>query len=511
MKMKKNFRIVSFLLISLLLISFSVCTAVAADPKQTLKLGMSTDITTFDMVRFSPTVDLKVGSLVFETLITLDREALDNYLPVLATSWEQKDSKTWIFTLREGVKFTDGTPFNAAAVKFTLERAITPLKSKRFQGMIQVVNIINDYKVEIKLKEVSSSFMSSLTTMTAGMVSPTAVAKYGEDWFKNPVGTGQFILDEWIPGRYIALTRNDDYWGTPARLEKVVLVPIPNEATRVMALKSGEINICEELPTHDVANLEADPNYRVQIQPQVMTVFFALNTLDATLKDKRVRQAIALGIDMNAIHKYTLQELIPEAKYGFLPPQVLKKDELIGYGYDPERAKELLAEAGYADGVEISLWLAAGAHAKNVEICQVVQGQLKEIGIDIKLNMMESGAFWGSVCNHDIDKKHQIIELGWMVNPDPFTTFYGLFRSDAICGFSNYRFSSFDARLLLASKTVSAAERSAMYLAMDKHIVEDVAVIPIYYSVKIYGINEEVQNFVGHPMDFLFLTDTYIK
>ena len=112
--MKKNFRIVSFLLISLLLISFSICTAGAADPKQTLKVGIGTDITTFDMKIFDSTNDLKSARLVFEPLIELDPEALDNYLPVLATSWEQKDAKTWIFNLREGVKFTDGTPFNAA-------------------------------------------------------------------------------------------------------------------------------------------------------------------------------------------------------------------------------------------------------------------------------------------------------------------------------------------------------------------------------------------------------------
>ena len=148
--MKKNFRIFSFLLIFLLLISFNV----SAQPEQILKVGIGTDITTFDMIIYESSNDIKVATMVFETLFNLDPDVLDNYIPVLATSWEKKDDTTWIFNLREGVKFTDGTPFNAAAVKFTLERAIPGLKSKRFQGMIKVVNIINDYQVEIKLKEI---------------------------------------------------------------------------------------------------------------------------------------------------------------------------------------------------------------------------------------------------------------------------------------------------------------------------------------------------------------------
>ena len=509
--MKKNFRIVSFLLISLLLISFSICTAGAADPKQTLKVGIGTDITTFDMKIFDSTNDLKSARLIFEPLIELDPEALDNYLPVLATSWEQKDATTWIFNLREGVKFTDGTPFNAAAVKFTLEGLIDALKTKRFNGMISIVNIIDDYKVEIKLKEPRSNFMTGLTQPSSGIVSPTAVAKYGEEWFKNPVGTGLFKLDEWLPGTHISYIRNDDYWGTPAKLEKLYLIPIANESTRVMALKSGAIDVCEDLPAHEVAGLEADPNYRVQIQPQLRTVFFILNTLDATLKDKRVRQAIALGIDTNAIHKYTMEGLAPEAIYGLLSPLILKKDAPLGYGYDPERAKALLAEAGYADGLEIELWIPEGRYAKGTEICQVVQGQLKKIGIDIKLSLMEAGAFWGSTCNYDIDKKHQILLVGWLMDTDPFATFYSLFRSDSITGFANYRFSSFDTRLLLAGRTADVSERSKLYRTMDKEVVEDAALIPIYYAAMIYGIDEKVQNFAGHPTDYLLIADTSIK
>jgi len=508
--MKKDFKIFCIVFVFLLLISFNIY-ADDANPEQILKVGIGTDIGTFDVIKFTSSNDMKAASLVFETLITLDPNDLGMPVPLLATSWKQINEITWIFNLRKGVKFIDGTPFNAAAVKFSLERAITALKSSRFQGMIKVVNIINDYQVEIKLKEPSSSFFTGLSRQTASIISPTAVKKYGEDWFKNPVGTGMFKLEEWIPGRYVAFTRNEDYWGTPAKLEKVVFYPIVNEDTRLMSFKSGEINVCEDLPAYEVPNIEADPNLNIQIQPQLRTIFLTLNTLCDTLKDIRVRKAIALAIDKEGIFKYVMEGIAPEAKYGLFPPQILTKDEPIGYGYDPELAKKLLAEAGYADGLELELWVPEGRYAKGVEICKVVQGQLSKVGIKVNISIMESGSFWELTSNYDIDKKFQMLLIGWLLPPDPFPVFLVLFNSDSNVNFSNYRFPGFEARNILASRTADKDERDQIYLDMDKEVVEYVAIIPIYYGAMIYGVNAEVQEFAGHPMDYLLIADTWIK
>jgi ABC-type transport system substrate-binding protein len=354
--------------------------------------------------------------------------------------------------------------------------------------------------------------MSSLAMMTAGIISPTAFEKYGADWNKNPVGTGRFKLEEWKPGIHIAFTRNEDYWGTPAKLEKVIFYPIPSEATRVLSFKAGEIDVCEDLPAHEVPSIEADPNFKIKIQPQLRTVFFGLDMLGVTLKDIRVRKAIAYGIDRESISKYTMEGLAPEAKYGFLPPIIIQKDKLSGYPYDPELAKKLLAEAGYADGLEIELWAPEGRYSKGVEICQVVQGQLKEIGIDVKLNVMEAAVYWNQTCNADLEKKHQMLLLGWGMNADPYATYFALFNTDSITNFFNHRDPGFEAKLLLASRTMDDVKRNEMYLAMDKEVVEEkVIVIPIYYGAMIFAINEKVQDLGTHPMDTLFLEDTWIK
>jgi ABC-type transport system substrate-binding protein len=266
------------------------------------------------------------------------------------------------------------------------------------------------------------------------------------------------------------------------------------------------------LPAHEVSSIEADPNFKIKIQPQLRTVFFGLNMLDDTFKDIRVRKAIAYGIDRESIFKYTMEGLAPDAKLGFLPPIMLDKVGITSYPYDPELAKKLLAEAGYADGLEIELWAPEGRYAKGVEICQVVQGQLKEIGIDVKLSVMETAVYWNKTCNTDIKKQHQMLLLGWGMNPDPYATYFALFNSNSVTNFFNYRFPNFELKLALASRTMDDVERNKMYLEMDKEVVEEqVVVIPIYYGAMIFAINKKVQDLGTHPTDVLFLENTWIK
>ncbi|GAF69840.1 unnamed protein product, partial [marine sediment metagenome] len=177
---------------------------------QTLTFGMGVDCASFDIPNHRVGQDLRIGELVFDTLITLDENL--NYVPSLATSWEQKDDLTWIFNLRKGVKFTDGTPFNAEAVKINLERASETLKGPTFLYMLSTVNILDDYKVEIKLKYPSAPFISNLTDIVTAILSPASIEKYGDELFQNPQGTGMFKLEkeEWEPGLQIVFTRNED-------------------------------------------------------------------------------------------------------------------------------------------------------------------------------------------------------------------------------------------------------------------------------------------------------------
>ena len=503
--MKKGFKIFCLLFLFLTIMSFFVY----ADNEQggILRYGVSIDLITFDMCNYRSTVDFMFGSLVFDTLVTLDKNM--DFVPNLATSWEKIDDLTWIFNLREGVKFTDGTPFNAEAVKISLERAAITLKGKRFQGVISTVNILNDYKVEVKLKEPNAPFFQNLTMPTAAILSPTALEKYGDDLFRNPVGTGFFKLEEWIPNTHVILTRNEDHWGGAAKLEKVIFTPIPSEASRVMAFKSGDLDVIENLPAHEVPVVQEDPNFKLMIVPQLRTVWVGFNCSDPILANQKVREAIAHAIDRRSIIEFTMENLAREANLGLLPPEVMKTDPPLSLNYDPELSKKLLAEAGYKDGLKLQLWSPEGRYAKDVEIAQVVQGQLKEVGIDVEVRIMEYGSYFDAINRGE----QQLFILGWQITKNPDAFFRACFHSanESVSNSVFYANPEVDRIIDETAKLGDEEEINKNYYDLNKIIIEDAVVFPIYYTQMIYGINEKVEGFLGLPNETIDLSKTWIR
>lgn len=504
--MKKEFKIFCLLSLFLVLISFHAYADTEQESEQILRYGIGADILTFDLPNYRSSNDLMVGSLIFERLVEND-QSMQNYIPALATSWERIDDLTWIFNLREGIKFTDGTPFNAEAVKISLERAAKSLKGQTYQGMISTVNILDDYKVEIKLKEPSAPFFSYLTMPTAAIFSPTAVEKYGDLLFQNPVGTGMFKLEEWIPGTHVVLTRNEDYWGTPVKLEKVIFIPIANEATRVMSFKAGELDVIENLPAHEVPAIEADPNSKLMIVPQLRTLWIGFNCSDPILKDAKVRQAIAHAIDRESIIKFTMEGLTREANLGALTPEIMKTDPPLSLDYDPELSKKLLAEAGYKDGLTLNLWTPEGRYAKDYEIAQVVQGQLQNVGINTNLSNVE----WASYLDALDRLESQIFVLGWGLQKNPDAFFTACFHSEGEANWAGYYNTELDKMIDAAAILSDQEVIEKAYYEMNKLIIEEAVIFPIYYTTNLFAVKSGVEEFVVHPKELLNLSKTWIK
>lgn len=504
--MKKEFKIFCFLLLFLVLMSFYVYAVNEKTSGGILRVGIGADLTSFDMSSYKSGVDLMLGALVFDRLVAFDKN-MQNYIPQLATSWEKKDDLTWIFNLRKGVKFTDGTSFNAEAAKISLERTSKAIRGQRFHGMISTVNILDDYKIEIKLKEPSASFFPNLTEATGSMFSPTALEKYGEEFFKNPVGTGMFKLEEWIPGQHVVLTRNEEYWGPPAKLEKVIFVPIPNVASRVMAFKGGDLDVIENLPAHEAPSIEKDPNYKLMSVPQLRTVWIGFNCGDAILKDPKVREAIAHAIDRESIIKYVMENRVREANLGLLPPEIMKTDPPLSLNYDPALSKKLLAEAGYKGGLKLQLWTPEGRYVKDLEIAQVVQGQLQSVGIDVSITVME----WSSYLAALSRKEQQMFVLGWAVTKPPDSFFRACFHSEDTSNWANYKVKEVDKMIDEAVKLSDEEEINQAYYELNKIIIENAVVFPIYYTTMLYGLRSNVEEFSVHPMELLDLSKTWIK
>ena len=505
--MKKIFKMFCFLLMFFVLVNFCVYAVSEQTPGGILKIGIGTDVTSFDMATYRSGVDQTIGALVFDVLVAWDR-TMKNFVPRLATSWEQVDDLTWIFNLREGVKFTDGTPFNAECVKFSLERVSTAVRGIRFHGMISHVNILDDYKVEVKLKEPSASFFPNLTKSTGAIYTTTAVEQYGEDLFKNPVGTGLFKLEEWIPGQRIVLVRNDEYWGTPAKLEKVIFYPIPTEASRVMAFKGGDLDVIEQLPAHEVAAMERDPNYKLFIAPMLRTIWIGFNFDNPILRDVRIRKAIAHAIDRESIIKYTMENLAREANLGLLPPEVMKTDPPLSLNYDPELSKKLLAEAGYVDGLELTFWTTEGRYPKDVEIAQVAQSQLLKVGINTSIQVMDYSSYVAALSRSE----HQIFLLGWGVTIPPDTFFRACFYSTDTSNWTHYKNEEVDKMIDEAVKIMNEEERNKAYYELNKRlVVEEAVVFPIYYASNIYALRSNIEEFYATPNELFDLSQTWIK
>jgi peptide/nickel transport system substrate-binding protein len=331
-------------------------------------------------------------------------------VPSLATAWEiSPDGLQYTFTLREGVKFHDGTPFNAEAAKYNFERLwdenaphFYP-RAKAYRApdvfFIQRLEVLDTYKFRITLKEPFNSFLLRLANLGPGMVSmisPTALKKYGNEQIAlHPTGTGPFRFVERVPGDRVVMERNPDYWGGNPKvgpfLDRIVVKPVPDAATRVAGLRSGEFDMI----------IVPVPDSRQQLQSEGFvwdqgTVhhnwYWAFNMKDPMFKDKRVRQALNYAIDRKALCKDVLNDTAFPMEHGIIPPGMLPYDpSFTAYEYNPEKAKALLAEAGHAKGFTTTFVTSTDGSGQllPVPIAERVQADLRQVGVNMRLNASE--------------------------------------------------------------------------------------------------------------------------
>ena len=268
-----------------------------------LRIGIGIDADTLNPQEHTTTLCQNLSDLIQDTLFY---QTPDNKLePRLVTKYEvSKDGLTYTLLLRKGVKFSDGTPFDAKAVKLTFDRALDP-KMKvplRFAiTMIKEVTIVDDYTVRIQLKYPYAPFAATLSLTLCSPISPAAIEKYGEDVRQNPVGAGPYILKEWVKGDRIVMVRNENYYGPKPTVAQLTFKIVPEDATREAMLRSGQIDVCYKPLPSNVAALKTDPNITVEMPLDTRTIFMGLNYKKGVTKDKLVRQAFNYAVDKKAI------------------------------------------------------------------------------------------------------------------------------------------------------------------------------------------------------------------
>jgi len=515
MKMFKNkLLVLSICVVPLLLVFLFLSiqlNVLASETTQEVIIAFGQDIITFDPHFYVTTQDINAIQNVYETLVSYDREG--NIVPKLATSWKPISPLIWEFELRKDVLFHNGTHFNADAVKFSLERCSKAGTGSGFAGFIDKVEVIDDSTVRLYLKYEYGPILNNLTNQVVGMMDPKWTEEKGDNLSQYANGTGPFKLLEFIPGSRAVFIKNENYWGKLTKLDRVEFRPIPEASTRLMALKSGEVDIIENPLPHEVPSLIKDNNFYVYTSPKNRTLFVSFNFEDDNVggeKNKQLREAIAYAINRQEIVDYVLEGLATPADKGFMPSVVsmgLQDDSLIRE-YDLEKAKNILGEAGIKPGYTIEFWCTRARYLQDTETAEVIQAQLSKIGLDVKIIVMEYGPLFAGL----MERKQQMYQLawGWMTG-DPSQVFHHLLDSKSKINLSAFYNDEFDRLLEMADKTVDREERMKLYNKAYKIAFNEVALIPILHYKNVYAANKKVKDLFANNYEMLDLTSVYIE
>ncbi|MGV1830941.1 glutathione ABC transporter substrate-binding protein GsiB [Agrobacterium vitis] len=380
-------------------------------------LALNTQAETLDPYNTNTTLTTAVTKSFYEGLFGFDKDL--KVQPVLATSYTvSDDGLVYTIKLRDGVKFQDGTDFNADAVKVNFDRVRNPdNKLSRFNQFNQIdkVEVVSPLEVRITLKQPFGPFINSLAHASAAMISPAALAKWGNKEIAfHPVGTGPFEFVEWKQTDYVKAKKFDGYWrkGFP-KVDEITWKPVPDNNTRAAMLQTGEADFAYPMPYEQVATLKQNTKLTVTVSPSIIERYVSFNMLQKPFDDLRVRQAINYAINKEALAKVAFSGFAKPAE-GVVPEGVLYAHKIAPWPYDPAKARALLKEAGYPNGFESTLWSAYTTTTAQKAI-QFLQQQLQQVGIKVTLQALEPGqrVEWVQTAPDPKTAKVRMYYAGW--------------------------------------------------------------------------------------------------
>lgn len=493
----------------------------AETPSDVLVVGQIAEPQSLDPHTVTAVNDFRILVNIYDGLVRYADGTL-NVEPSLAESWSiSDDGLEYTFDLREGVEFHDGTPFNAEAVVFNFERMLDenhpyhdtgPFPLSFNFGQVDTVEAVDDYEVKFTLSEPFAPFLSNLAYPTGLIISPAAVREYGQDVGRHPSGTGAFKFEEWQANQRVVVSGNADYWDGAPDLEAVVFRPITDANTRVAEMLSGGIDMMVEVPPDNVATFAEDSAFNVYEQAGPHLWFLILNLKEEPFSDKRVRQAVNYAINKQALVDNVLQGTATVAT-GPTPPAFgwAYNEDLEPYPYDPERARELLAEAG-AEGAEVTFYVTEGGSGMldPISMGTAIQADLAAVGLDVNIETYEWNTFLGRV-NPGLEGKADMAEMAWMTN-DPDTLPFLALRTEAWPengGFNSGYYSNPEVDELLnqARTATDRDERARLYKEMQEIVYDDAPWAFIANWQQNAVATDAVENFSLQPSFLLQLHD----
>jgi peptide/nickel transport system substrate-binding protein len=493
------------------------CGGSAPRSGDTLVFGRNKDAVSLDFAVAPDGNSLNVARSTAEGLTRYKPGSFD-VEPSLATSWtESKDGRTWVFTLRHGVKFHDGTAFDADAVKFNFDRwrlttnpyhkwgdfSYYASQFGGYPGTIANISVLAPDRVQFDLTRPIAPLLVDFAMPSFSISSPAALKLQGENYFRHPVGTGPYALSEWVRDDHITLSAFPDYWGVKATIKTVILRDIPDPSTSLLALQHGDIDGWEYPQPDALPQIRKDPQLTVYHLPPNNLMFLSMNELHAPYANVLVRRAIAGSIDVAAIvREFYDPSAVPAAE--FLPSAVRPHGVVMPYVFDPVKARMLLAQAGFPHGFTTRLWYMTAPRPYLPEpqrVAEAIQQDLAKVGIQATLQGFEWGVYLAKV----EDGEHDLALFGWSGdNGDPDDFLYTILDKDSakppgannVCFWKN---DAFHALMMAGQVETDPVKRDAIYRKALRLVHDQTPAVPIAHNSPPTVFRSNVKGFIPNP------------
>ena len=488
------------LLAAIVAVAASAWTAAAQAPARggTLRIGWIPAAKTLDphySVEFS---ERYVCYLVFNTLVALDRGF--NVVPELARAWQiSQDGKRVTFQLQRGVKFHDGTDFNADAVKWNIERILDPQNKSpqraQLEPAIASVVVVDPSTVAVDLKKPFAPLLAALAERPGFIVSPTAAKQAGQEFGQRPVGTGPFKFVEWVRDSQVTLERFPDYWdkGKPY-LDRIVFRVVPDPTVRLTMVRTGEVDIATDVDAKDIPGIRNEAALRVsEMKPAARWTALQWRVDEPPFNNKALRQAIALAIDRTELRDVLLRGFGEPARGPVSPGLWWADPAFQGMGTDLELAKKKLAEAGHPNGFRAKF--VVENTPQWIRQTELLQAQLQRINVSLDVEPVNPADAYSRI----VQKKTNWTHTRWAQRADPNGLLYILFHSKGNANTTGYNNPKVDELLDQASAIYEAERRRPLYYQADRLITDDVPYVFLNYTAEFAVMNRKVQNWGWIP------------
>lgn len=465
--------------------------------KDTVIFAQGADVTSMDPHVGKETPAVAVHGQIFNSLVTTDENM--KVIPCIAESWEMLSDTSYKFNIRKDVKFHDGSKLTAEDVKFSLDRAMASSYVSYIVNFIDNVEVVDEYTVVVNTKQPYAPTLMNLTHPSAAIVSKAITEADPEGIKTKPIGTGPYKFVEWKQGEYVKLEANEDYFGGAPKTKHIVMKVVPEAAQRTIALETGEIDVAYDISANDLSKIRENSSLQLLEAPSLSAWFLQFNTRKAPFDNNLVRQAIRYAIDSQTIVD-TILYGAGEVAGSIIPPISFGYQDVAKLEFNREKAKELLAKAGYPNGFKAKLYV--NDNQTRIEICQVIQSQLKEIGIDAEVVVLEFATF--------IDKtnsgEHDMAFFGWTTSTaDADYTYYPIYHSSQHGAPGNRSFiANADIDKYIEEGRISADQNARLesYKALENVLAEVSPVAPLYYNKLNVGASKKVNGFVMNPAGY---------